>query len=105
MPLPTTPPSGTTPEDFEDWSTDVATTASDHEGRLEAIESRPGSGVYEQTTPASTWIINHNLGFVPAGIFVRDSAGTVVEGVPTTNTTVQTIIEFASSFSGTVALS
>ncbi|RIV20340.1 hypothetical protein DYU11_20015 [Fibrisoma montanum] len=37
----------------------------------------PGSFLHTQSTPASVWTINHNLGYRPAGIVVRDSAGSL----------------------------
>jgi hypothetical protein len=46
--------------------------------------------VHEQLTPSSLWIINHNLGVVPALISVMDNGGNVVNvGIehPTPNQT------------------
>jgi hypothetical protein len=44
----------------------------------------PGAigGTYRhvQGTPASTWIVNHNLDYYPGGIAVRDSGGDLHEG-------------------------
>ena len=60
--------------------------------------------VHVQSTPGTTWTINHNLGFIP-NITVVDSAGTVIEGSYNypNNTTV--VLTFSSQFSGKAFLS
>lgn len=57
-----------------------------------------------QGIPASSWTIDHNLGYNPA-VTVVDSAGTVVEGsyeFPNVNRVIAT---FSSGFSGNAYLS
>lgn len=72
----------------------------------------PGTGgtggamayTHDQTTPASVWTINHNLGFYP-NVTVIDSGGTVVEGgiaYPTVN---QAQLTFSAAFAGKAYLS
>lgn len=61
---------------------------------------------HTQGSPTTTWVINHNLGYRPAGILVEDSAGSEnepsdVEHVDTTTT----ILHFAYAFGGTAILS
>ena len=36
----------------------------------------PHNYIHTQSTAASTWVVNHNLGYKPGGIMVLDSAGT-----------------------------
>lgn len=38
-------------------------------------DSGPGSYFYEQITPSTVWVINHDLQFNPSGIQVRDHVG------------------------------
>lgn len=45
MPLPSAPPAGTSPPEYVEWATDVVTTASDHETRIDSLESGSG-GTY-----------------------------------------------------------
>lgn len=58
-----------------------------------------------QMSPASVWLIQHNLNFNPGGITVQDAAGTTYEGeidYPDINTLRLT---FLAEFSGTAYLS
>ena len=47
----------------------------------------PDEGVenymHSQIIPAAVWTIVHNMGFVPGGVLVTDSAGTIVIGTIT----------------------
>jgi hypothetical protein len=55
--------------------------------------------VHNQSTPSSTWTVNHNLGGNPTAV-VHDSAGTQCEGnfsYPSVN---QMLITFSAAFSG-----
>jgi hypothetical protein len=64
-----------------------------------------GQSVFVQSSAASVWTINHNLGYRPAGVMVMDSGGTEVEGLvsyPDLNTVV---ITFSAPFAGTAYLS
>lgn len=65
-----------------------------------------GTGAYThiQSTPASIWTIDHNLGFNP-GVTVVDSANSVVEG-QIDYLTVNTVrLTFTAAFSGKAYLS
>ena len=62
------------------------------------------SYVHNQTTPATVWTINHNLGWYP-NVFARDSAGTNVEGDVTQVSTNTMTIAFSGAFSGVAYLS
>jgi hypothetical protein len=57
------------------------------------------SYTFEQATPSTTWIINHNLGKFPS-ITVEDSSGNVVYGAETYSDKNNLTIEFSSAFSG-----
>lgn len=46
----------------------------------EVPEPAPTFYRHVQGVPASVWTINHNLGFFPGGIMVRDSSGDLHEG-------------------------
>lgn len=61
---------------------------------------------HNQGIPASTWLIEHNLGYNPGGILVEDSGGTEHSGfgvdyVDSNNL----ILTFAFEFGGTADLS
>ena len=60
--------------------------------------------LYEQTTPASTWDIVHNLHFYP-NVTVVDSSGAVCEGEITYTTINRLTLTFSASFSGKAYLS
>jgi len=59
---------------------------------------------YTQNTPSASWVITHNLGFVP-NVTVQDSAGNIVEGEIAYTNTKQLTITFSSAFSGNAYLS
>lgn len=68
-----------------------------------------GSYTHHQDVPASRWVMNHNLGYIPGGVKVYDSAGTECFGSipddapPTIN---QLTIDFGTaSFGGLAYLS
>jgi len=71
---------------------------------IDRIASSSGSGsdanfVYTQGTPASTWVVNHNLGKFPS-VSVVDSAKNEVVGDIEYNNTNTVTITFSASFSG-----
>jgi hypothetical protein len=69
-----------------------------------AGETQVVAYVFTQNSPATTWIINHGLDFIPS-ITVVDSAGSVVEGdysYPNGNTIIAT---FSGAFAGKAYLS
>lgn len=63
-----------------------------------------GAAVFNQITPSTTWVINHNLGFYP-NVNIVDSAGTSVEGSYTFLSVNTVIATFTSEFSGKAYLS
>lgn len=63
-----------------------------------------GTFVFHQNTPATVWIITHNLGVFPS-ITVADSAGTYIEGDIFFNSLNQCTLTFAAPFSGVAYLS
>jgi hypothetical protein len=64
-----------------------------------------GAGyVHDQATPASTWIVTHNLGYYP-NVTVVDSGSTTVEGDITHLTINQVRIIFSAAFTGKAYLS
>jgi hypothetical protein len=56
----------------------------------------PESDVHTQTTPATVWTIDHNLGFRPGGVTVEETDGTEIRWSdrddPTVNRTVLTFL-------------
>lgn len=55
--------------------------------------------VFNQTVPSDTWVVQHDLGKMPA-IVVTDSGGSVVEGDIQYESDLQVTITFSSAFSG-----
>lgn len=64
----------------------------------------PAQYTFHQQTAATTWTINHNLGFVP-NIFIMDDNGVEIIGVVDTATTTQCIITFTDPVTGYAYLS
>lgn len=62
------------------------------------------SYTFEQSTPASTWIVNHNLSYNPA-VSIVSSSGDLVHGDVTYSGPQQITINFSAPFSGRVYLS
>jgi len=59
---------------------------------------------FVQNTPASSWVINHNLDFYP-NVTVQDSAGNIVEGEISYTDSRHLTVTFNSAFSGNAYLS
>lgn len=55
--------------------------------------------VHVQNSPATAWVINHNLGKYPA-VTVVDSAGTEVIGQVVHNSMNQCVATFSAAFAG-----
>lgn len=55
--------------------------------------------IFNQTVPSDTWVIQHDLGKMPA-VVVTDSGGSVVEGDIQYESDLQVTITFSSAFSG-----
>lgn len=68
------------------------------------ITSASYSYVHEQAVAASTWTINHNLGFHPS-VSIVDSAGNKVTGEVQYTSVNQVIVSFIGSFAGSAYLS
>ena len=65
----------------------------------------PGEGAYHmhvQSTPAASWVIDHDLLYRPA-VTVVDSAGSQVEGDVTYYDS-QVVVSFSGAFAGTAYL-
>jgi hypothetical protein len=61
---------------------------------------------HDQSVAASTWTINHNLGFEPSGIEVKDKTGIVLIGYTVTHTSLnQTVITHGFAVAGDAWLS
>lgn len=79
-----------------------------HSWDLKSVAAADLSNVaytHVQTVPSDTWVIEHNLGYVPGGISIKDSADTICEGdVSFTSLDVLTLT-FQGGFSGVAYLS
>jgi len=64
-----------------------------------------GKHKHTQGTAATTWTIDHNLGYEPGGVAVVDSAGTEVVGTVTYSSTNRIVVSFTSAFSGKAYIS
>lgn len=67
--------------------------------------SAPQAYTHDQQVPATTWTIDHNLGFRPGGVLVIDTLGEVVLGEITHPDANQTVLVFTAAFSGHAYLS
>ena len=67
----------------------------------------PSGGQYKHTqgTPATTWTIDHNLGYEPGGVAIVDSGGTIVTGTVTYSSVDRIVVSFTSAFGGKAYLS
>jgi hypothetical protein len=71
-----------------------------------ASGSAPQAFVHTQGTSSSVWTINHNLGYNPAGIYVKDSAGTEHEPADVEHIDENTtVLHFSFPFGGIARLS
>jgi hypothetical protein len=59
--------------------------------------------VFEQPTPATTWVINHNFGYEPS-VEVIDSTGAEVEAAVTNPSINQTVVTFSVATAGIARL-
>lgn len=80
-----------------------ATNAADARANL-GITEMTQSYVYEQGVAASTWTIDHNLGFYPS-VTVVDSAGNMVSGEVNYASINRVVVSFNGSFAGSAYLS
>lgn len=67
-------------------------------------QGRPVAFKHTQIANSSTWTITHNLNFLP-NVTVFDSAGNMVEGSITHNSSKSLTIAFSAAISGYAALS
>lgn len=63
------------------------------------VSSPHGTFTHSQNAPASTWVINHNLGCKPS-VTIVDSAGNVQIGEVLYSSDNQITITFVSAFGG-----
>lgn len=56
--------------------------------------------VHNQASAASSWTINHNLGYYPGGVSIIDSAGSKVYGDVTFVSENQLVVNFSAAFGG-----
>jgi hypothetical protein len=59
---------------------------------------------YTQAVAATTWTINHTLGYRPAMVSVWDTSNVMVEGDVSAPTTSQVVITFSTAFAGKARL-
>ncbi len=65
-----------------------------------------GSYVHVQSVPASIWNVNHNLGYKPGGLFIKDSANSQWWGYVTHVDNNNLTIDFnGASFAGEAIMS
>lgn len=64
-----------------------------------------GGYTHTQTVASTTWTVVHNLGFKPAGFFVRSTDGTVHVPEVAANTTSATVLSFTDPITGTADVS
>jgi hypothetical protein len=55
---------------------------------------------YTQSIPASVWTIPHNLGHVPAAVYVLDSTGAQIEGDRSDTDTNTTVVDLGNARTG-----
>lgn len=60
--------------------------------------------VHTQSSAATTWTINHNLGARPTLVVCADAGGTEIVGQVVHTTTNQTLVYFSVAVSGTARL-
>ena len=67
----------------------------------------PSGGQYKHTqgTPATTWTIDHDLGYEPGGVSIVDSSGTIVTGTVTYSSVDRNVVSFTSAFGGKAYIS
>ena len=61
--------------------------------------------VHTQSTPSTSWVISHDLGYFPGGVSVVDSAGSKVYGDVVFVSENQLVINFNSAFGGKAYIS
>ena len=64
-----------------------------------------GAFQHNQGVAASSWTIDHNLGYEPGGVTVTDSAGTTVIGTVQHTSVNQIVVSFSSAFAGKAYIS
>lgn len=69
-----------------------------------AIAAQALAYQHTQGSASASWVITHNLGFMP-NVTVQDSAGNIVEGEIAYTSSNSLTVSFASAFSGKAYLS
>ncbi len=90
--------------DDSDDPTSLDARLTDVETAIETLEIDQGY-THDQAIPSAIWTINHDLGYVPGGISIVDSAGSLVIGEITYITAVTVTVAFQSAFAGKAYLS
>ncbi len=72
---------------------------------LNLVMPSGGQFTHTQGTPATTWTIDHNLGYEPGGVAIVDSGGTIVTGTVTYSSVNQIVVSFTSAFGGKAYIS
>lgn len=90
---------------FEEWRLVSVYSESKAPRTIESVTTG-GSALtahqHDQNAAANPWIINHNLGRLPASVEVYDTTGALVEADVTNPTLNQTVITFSGVMSGKV---
>ena len=71
---------------------------------LLGVPTAVGSYTHIQSSPATTWVINHNLGFYPV-VEVRNAGGVVINGFVLHTSINQTQVTFNVAVAGTARAS
>ena len=72
---------------------------------LNLVMPSGGQFTHTQGTPATTWTIDHNLGYEPGGVSIVDSGGTIVTGTITHSSVSRIVVSFTSAFGGKAYIS
>ena len=72
---------------------------------LNLVMPSGGQFTHTQGTPATTWTIDHNLGYEPGGVAIVDSGGTIVTGTVTYSSVDRIVVSFTSAFGGKAYIS
>ena len=72
---------------------------------LNLVMPSGGQFTHTQGTPATTWTIDHNLGYEPGGVSIVDSGGTIVTGTITYSSVSRIVVSFTSAFGGKAYIS
>lgn len=63
------------------------------------------AAVIPVSVAATTWTLNHNLGFKPGGVLLLDNTGEEIRGAISHPSVNQTVVSFSAAVSGSALLS